>query len=261
MLKPESRPCDHCSYSERLSFNFTFAFQPIVDVRAEQIYSYEALVRGTNGESAGWVLERVNADNRYRFDQACRMQAIELATRLGMRTHLNINFMPNAIYEPENCIRSTFAAAEKYGFPIEQIIFECLESEELRETSRLAHIMSEYKRFGFLTAIDDFGSGFRELTALASFQPDIIKIDMLLLRDVDRDPARRAIVRGLVQMCRELGIRVLAEGVETCAEYRWLAGIGIDLFQGYFFAKPAFEALPTVRFDLLRTPVDEPLVS
>jgi EAL domain-containing protein (putative c-di-GMP-specific phosphodiesterase class I) len=168
-----------------------------------------------------------------------------------MATRLNINFMPNAVYRPENCIRTTFAAAEKYGFPVERIVFEVVENDHLAEASRLVTIMREYKRFGFLTAIDDFGSGFADLKLLARFQPDFLKIDMDLVRGIENDRARQAIVRGIMVTSAALGFRVLAEGVETVAEYAWLRSAGIELFQGYFFARPGFESLPQVDFDSL----------
>lgn len=247
-----SGKCEHCIARGPLDFAFTFAFQPIVDVRLETIYSYEALVRGPAGESAAWVLDQINDENRYRFDQDCRVAAIKLAARLGMSTLLNINFMPNAVYRPENCIRTTFAAAERYGFPIQRVIFEVVENDPLADPSRLVNIMREYKRFGFLTAIDDFGAGFRDLELLARFQPDVLKIDMDLIRDVEQSPARQAIILGTVLMCARLGVRVLAEGVETLAEYAWLRGAGIDLFQGYLFAQPGFEELPAVDFRQFR---------
>jgi len=240
--------CDSCTPSEALGFNFTFAFQPIVDVRTERIVSYEALVRGPKGEGADWVLGQVDAANRYRFDQAARVGAIALAARLGIATNLNINFMPNAVYKPEHCIRTTFAAAQKYGFPIERIVFEVVENDPLPNAGRLVEILTAYKRFGFLTAIDDFGAGFRELGMLAEFQPDVLKIDMQLVRDVDAHAPRQAIVRAIVGLCRELGIRPLAEGVETQQEYAVLCDAGIELFQGYLFARPAFEAAETVDF-------------
>jgi EAL domain-containing protein (putative c-di-GMP-specific phosphodiesterase class I) len=244
--------CDHCIARGPLDFAFTFAFQPVVDVRTETIYSYEALVRGPHGESAFWVLNQVNDENRYRFDQDCRVAAIALAARLGIETNLNINFMPNAVYRPENCIRTTFNAADKYKFPIERIVFEVVENDFLIDSARLVTIMSEYKRFGFITALDDFGAGLRDLELLARFQPEVLKLDMDLVRDIDRDRPRQAIVRGIAVMCAELGIRVLAEGVETIAEYLWLRAAGIDLYQGYLFARPGFETLPLVDFAQLR---------
>jgi len=243
--------CDHCTARGPLDFKFTFAFQPIVDVALGEIFSYEALVRGPSGESAFWVLDQVTDDNRYRFDQDCRVAAIALAARLGMSANLNINFMPNAVYRPENCIRTTFAAADKYGFPVERIIFEVVENDYLTEPSRLVEILSEYKRFGFLTALDDFGAGFAELKLLARFQPDVLKLDMDLVRGIENDRARQAIVRGTIVTSAALDVRVLAEGVETLAEYHWLRNAGIELFQGYLFAHPGLGKLPTVDFEAL----------
>ena len=244
--------CEHCIRRGALNFAFTFAFQPIVDLELRGVYSYEALVRGPAGESAYWVLHQINDENRYRFDQDCRVAAIELASRLGMTTHLNINFMPNAVYRPENCIMSTLQAADTYGFPIERIVFEVVENDHLAESSRLVEIMTAYKRFGFITAIDDFGAGFAELHMLARFQPHILKIDMDLIRGIEQDKTRQAIVNGTIVMCRQLGVRALAEGVETESEFVWLRNAGIELFQGYFFGKPAFEALPEIdHWDLI----------
>ena len=77
-------PCTGCQTGQDLDFDFAFAFQPIVDLRDQSIFANEALVRGSNGEGALSVLNRVNDDNRYRFDQACRVKAIELASRLGL---------------------------------------------------------------------------------------------------------------------------------------------------------------------------------
>ena len=88
---------------------------------------------------------------------------------------------------------------------------------------------------------------------LAEFQPDIIKLDMAMVRDIDRDPVRQAIVQGILGVCKALNIDVIAEGIESLAELRLLQGMGVHLFQGYLFAKPAFEQLPAVTW-----PVDEP---
>jgi EAL domain-containing protein (putative c-di-GMP-specific phosphodiesterase class I) len=131
-------------------------------------------------------------------------------------------------------------------------VFEVVESDHLAESSRLVEIMAEYRRFGFATALDDFGAGFRDLELLVRFQPDILKLDMDLVRGIELDRPRQAVVRGILLMCSELGIRALAEGVETMAEYAWLRSAGIDLFQGYLLARPGFEALPIVDFDKLR---------
>ncbi len=235
--------CQGCKESSALDFDFEFAYQPIVDVRDHSVFAHEALVRGVNGEGALSVLNRVDDTNRYRFDQLCRTRAISTAARLGMDEHLSINFLPNAVYRPELCIRSTLEAARAHNFPLDRLIFETVETEHICNNSHLTNILRQYRQFGFKTAIDDFGAGHSGLTLLADFQPDLIKLDMALVRNVHLDPARQAIVRGIVTMCAELGVTVIAEGIEHAGERDFLADCGIYLMQGYWFAKPAFQAL------------------
>lgn len=234
-------PCGNCTEPERLGFQFSYAYQPIVDVRAQSIYAHEALVRGPAGEPAPSVLSRVNDENRYRFDQACRVKAIKTASQIQLQGKLSINFMPNAIYRPESCIQATLHAARAHSFPVDRIIFETVEGERVSDGKWLAEVLREYKRIGFLTAIDDFGAGFAGLNLLADFQPDIVKLDMELIRHIDQGRARQAIVRSVARMCEELGILIIAEGVETADECRCLDDLGVRLMQGYLFAKPMFE--------------------
>jgi EAL domain-containing protein (putative c-di-GMP-specific phosphodiesterase class I) len=235
--------CKGCRERSALDFEFEFAYQPIVDVRDRSVFAHEALVRGVNGEGALSVLSRVDDTNRYRFDQLCRTRAISTAARLGMDEYLSINFLPNAVYRPELCIRSTLEAAQAHNFPLDRLIFETVETEHVCNNSHLTNILREYRQFGFKTAIDDFGAGHSGLTLLADFQPDLIKLDMALVRNIHLDPARQAIVRGIVTMCTDLNVTVIAEGIEDAGERDFLADCGIYLMQGYWFAKPAFQAL------------------
>ena len=241
-----ARACENCGNSERLCFSFEYAYQPIVDLERGTVYGHEALVRGPNGEGAASVLAQVNENNRYRFDQACRVKAIKGASALGMAEYLSINFLPNAIYKPELCIRTTLEAARTHGFPLDRIIFEVTEGERVEDGPWFAEILREYQRCGFKTAIDDFGAGYAGLTLLADFQPDLVKLDMGLVRNLDTHRARRSIVRNLVRMCHEMDILVIGEGVETQGERDALRDAGVSLMQGYFFAKPAFRAMASV---------------
>jgi EAL domain-containing protein (putative c-di-GMP-specific phosphodiesterase class I) len=252
-----SAPCGgDCTSADKLGFDFNFAYQPIVDLAAGDVWAHEALVRGPQGQGALSVLQQVNGDNRYRFDQLCRVKAVREAVALGIDTRLSINFLPNAVYRPEVCIRTTLQAAQTHGFPIDRIIFETTEGEHVKDTAWYAEVMREYKRIGFLTAIDDFGAGYAGLSLLADFVPDIVKLDMTLLRGIEASRTRQAIVRHATALCCELGIRVVAEGVETAAERDFLADIGITLMQGYFFAKPAFRALVgTQQLPMINEPV------
>lgn len=243
--------CKQCIESVDLGFDFTMAFQPIVHCSSKQIFGYEALVRGLQNESAFSIISRVNDNNRYRFDQLCRIKAIALAAKLNITTMVSINFLPNAVYRPERCIRTTLEAANEYNFPISQIMFEFTEVEKVKDNQHIKNIVEYYKNLGFKTAIDDFGSGYSGLNLLADFQTDIAKLDMDLIRNIDNDPVRQVIVKNCMAMFRELNISPLAEGVETREEMLFLHDIGIDLMQGYYFAKPGFESLPEVDFNLL----------
>lgn len=219
-------------------FAIVMAFQPVVDTAARRIYAYEALVRGENGASAGQVLATITDENRYAFDQACRVKAISTAAKLGLDRRLNINFMPNAVYHPEACLRLTLNAAREHKFPPNLITFEFTEDQHIVDHDHLKGIIETYRRHNFMTALDDFGSGFSGLSLLADFQPDILKIDRVLVADVDKDQPRQAIIAAVVTMAGNLGIEVVAEGVERGEERRALEAMGIHLFQGFFFARP-----------------------
>ncbi len=248
IIQSDYRPmgCAECANGSALGFDFTMALQPIVDLESRSVFAQEALARGVNGEPAGRVFEQVNDSNRYRFDQTCRVKAIALAARLGVDSLLSINFLPNAVYRPELCIRTTLNAAADYGFPAERIIFEVTEGERVSDHAHLRDILQHYQQIGFRTAIDDFGAGYSGLNLLADFQPNLVKLDMALIRNIHQYKSRQAICRAIVQLCRDLDIGVIAEGVETRDELSALRDLGIRLFQGYYFAKPAFEAQATV---------------
>jgi len=234
--------CTGCLQDTEL-FPFTMAFQPVLDVETRQIDAYEALVRGPANEPAFQILSQVNASNRYAFDQACRVKAVTLASSLGITCDLNINFLPNAVYEPRNCLRATLAAARAQNFPLNHLTFEIVEHEDLSDIAHLQRIVTEYRAQGFKVALDDFGIGYSGLVRLAELQPDIVKIDRALIQDCDTTPTKRAIVRSITALANELGVKTVAEGVETAGEFLALRAAGVRFMQGYALARPAFEAL------------------
>lgn len=246
-IKSLAAKCSACKDGVDQPFPFSMAFQPIVDVTTATIYAYEALARGVNGEPAGSVLRQVTMENRYAFDQSCRVKAVTLAARLGLAStgaRLAINFMPGAVYSPAACIQLTLETANKVGFPCELLIFEITEAEHMRDRGHMRAIVDEYRRLGFKVALDDFGSGYCGLNWLADLSADIIKLDMELTRDLLHRPAAMTIVRAMVQLSNSLGIDLIAEGVETIEEYEAILDCGIHLMQGFLLARPAFEALP-----------------
>ena len=228
--------------------DFTFAFQPIVDMQAREVASYEALIRGPGNESAYQILSQVPAEAIFAFDLQARVTAIGLAARLGVSCNLNLNFLPRSLNSSGEAIMSTLEAASRMNLPVSQIVLEIVEGEFIDDIPRFIELMNKYRSLGLLVAIDDFGAGYSGLNLLADFQPDQVKLDMKLIRGIERHGPRQAIVRAINQICSDLGIDVIAEGVETDLEYAWLASQGIRLFQGHLFAKPGFESFPNVNF-------------
>jgi EAL domain-containing protein (putative c-di-GMP-specific phosphodiesterase class I) len=241
---------DEYSAAGGVDFYFTFAFQPIVNASTREIISFEALVRGPGGEPSAEVFALVPRENLYRFDQACRLKAIHVAKRLKIDTRLNINLFPNAINRTGLNIRGTLQASLKEGFPVDKIIFEISEAEKLENYPLVIGIFESYKDFGFKTAIDDFGTGYSGLRMLAEYQPNFIKLDRNLIADIHQDFVRQTIVKGIGNICKQLSIEIIAEGVEIEEEYQWLREIGINIFQGFYFARPSFEALIDVQSKL-----------
>lgn len=243
---PAERLALHAS-AEVAERGFSFAFQPIVHAPSGVVVAYEALVRGPGNEPAAHVLQRVRPHRRYCFDERSRSVAIELAARLGLPCALHINLLPRGL--GARCTRPgpMLAAAEKAGIAPERLVLEIVESEAVRDHARFLCAVSGFRAAGLRIALDDFGAGYAGLTLLAELQPDIIKLDMALVRGIDHLGPRQAIVRGIVRTCLDLGIDLVAEGVETPGELAWCRAEGIELFQGNLIAEAAFERFPPVR--------------
>ena len=241
------RKCTACKDGVEQPMPFSMAFQPIVDVETATVFAYEALVRGPNGESAYSVLSQVTEQNRYGFDQNCRVKAITLACKLGLPqtgSYLSINFMPGAVYSPSACSQLTRKTAREMQIPLARLIFEITEGEEVNDPEHLHRIAEEYRKHGLQVALDDFGAGYSGMNLLASLATDVLKLDMALTRDLPQRPTAQRIVRSMAELCKDLNIRLIAEGIETKDEFDALRDCGIHLMQGYLLARPAFEALP-----------------
>ena len=246
-LFPTTPPrVDYLPGSTGVDFEFSFAFQPIVDAVRQEIISFEALVRGPHGESSSAVFACVPPRSVHRFDQACRCKAIGLAARLNLRAGLNLNLFPNSSRHTRRNVRATLEASLQQGFPVERLVFEVSESERLHHYRRVGRSFEAFEQCGFRTAIDDFGAGLSGLQMLAEYQPNYLKLDRNLIANVDQNPVKQILVGGLIGMCRQLSIDPIAEGVEKAEEYHWLREAGIHFFQGFYFARPVFEALSDV---------------
>ena len=227
---------------------YSYAFQPIVDAVARRVVSYEALVRGARAEPAGLVLRSVAAQWRFAFDQASRETALALSAQLGYGGRLNLNFLPQAPDDAARALARTADQAARHGIALDRLVIEVTEEEAIEDPAGLAGRLNEYRGRGMAVAIDDFGAGYSGLNLLAEFQPDAIKVDMKLVRGIEGHGPRQAIVRAIAQACTDLGIDVIAEGVESQAEFEWFAELGVRFFQDYLFARPAFEQFAPVQF-------------
>lgn len=223
----------------------TSHFQPIVDAAdTSVIFGHEALLRGFEEDETPVPPARIFAAARetdllFQVDLAARQSAIRQAIRHGLRTRIFINFTPASIYDPNYCLRSTVSAVIDSGLPPYLIVFEVIESERVDDVSHLEGILAVYRRAGFRVALDDLGAGYSSLTLMSRIRPDFVKLDRELIRQVDRDAYKAVIAGKLLELARQLKIRVIAEGVETPGELAWLRAHGADYVQGFLIAPPA----------------------
>lgn len=224
----------------------TTHFQPIVDVKKNEIYGYESLARAVDEDGSliypdklfTWAKE---GDMMFFLDRACRETSLKTAAVKNIRSKVFINFVPTAIYDPEHCLQSTVKWAKQLNFDPKNIIFEVTESEYVEDLDHLKRILDFYKSQGFMVALDDVGSGYSSLNMISKLLPDIVKVDRATIDYIDTNVANQSIFKAIVQIAKENNILVLAEGIERVQELEFCAKEGADLAQGYYFGKPLAE--------------------
>ena len=174
------------------------------------------------------------------FDQRARQTAIRSAATLQMpQVRLFINFMPNTIYDPEVCLRTTMEAVEECGMKISDLVFEVVETEHIPDMNRLHKILDYYRARGAGTAVDDMGAGFSSLEYLTALRPDYVKLDRALVVQSEHKPSARQSLDIIIDQAKQLGIKVIAEGIETETQMQMCRGAGVDFMQGFLFGLPA----------------------
>lgn len=223
--------------------SFTTHFQPIVNANRREVYGHEALLRGVK-ENGGIVspfqLFKMAKDSNLLFNLDRQAREINIANsyKHKLNSKIFINFTPTAIYDPEFCLRSTMEKIREFDIKPEQIVFEVVESEEVSEISHLKRILDYYRSEGFKVALDDLGSGYSSLNKLFNLRPDYVKIDMDIVRGIEKDKVKQSILKTIINISKESGIMTIAEGVETKEELDFVVDSGADLIQGYFYSKP-----------------------
>ncbi len=230
---------DHIQYCQRLvGSDIQFAFQTILDATEQEVIGFEALVRGIKSEPAALVMSRIGHDDRFAFDQACRIRAIEAATEFDIDVDLHLNCTDVKAANVHRVIEVIEHYARRYKLDLDRIVLEMKNLHAIDSRSDLTTVREAIREAGMYTLADNFGQRDADLGPPARFRPDLLKLDHHLVENIHQRPAAQAIVRGALAMCRDLEIRVIAAGVENNEEFHWLQAAGVELFQGYFFAQP-----------------------
>ena len=212
------------------------AFQPIVDVQTRTVFAYEALIRTdepTLRRPDLLIAAAERLDRIHDLGRAVRAAVARDAAAAPADVLLFVN-----VHGLELTDEALFASDSPLCALSARVVLEITERIGIDEVAGPARV-AMLRKLGYRIAVDDLGAGYAALGALAVLEPEIVKLDMSLVREIQRHPTKRRVVGAIATLCRELGSRVVAEGVETLDELAVIRDLGIDLIQGYLFAKPA----------------------
>ncbi len=214
------------------------AFQPIISSSRRCVVGYEALMRTAEPDPFPGPLEVLDAaerlDRTSAVDERVFRCVADVASLAPAETLLFVNIHPAALAHPD------LFAAENPLIPFApRIVLEITERSSLERVPDIDAKIAALRETGFRIAIDDLGSGYAGLTSLVQLRPDFVKFDRALVDGVHRSAPRAKLLQSMEGLCREFGIRTIAEGVERAEDARALVEIGCDLLQGYHFARPA----------------------
>ncbi|MEZ4365324.1 MAG: EAL domain-containing response regulator [Kofleriaceae bacterium] len=211
------------------------AYQPITVARTGEVFAYEALVRSTVPAMARPDQLFAAAVDTNRLPELGRAIRAAVATTLTTRPSLRVfvNLHPSDLLDED----LLDPAAPLSAFA-ERVVLEITERAPLDEIADLPSRLAALRAMGYQLALDDLGAGYAGLTSFVQLTPEVVKLDMFLVRDCDTNPTKRKIIQSVQTLCGELGIRVVAEGIETQAERATLLALGCDLMQGYLMARP-----------------------
>jgi diguanylate cyclase (GGDEF)-like protein len=217
-------------------------YQPIVNLRGGSIFAWEALARGPVGsalESPAMLFdfaEEVGAI--FALEKACREAAIQGFLPHGHGAKLFCNVHPRTLLDPAFTPGETRRLLDKYGMEPRDVVLEITERHSVQDFNLFHRTLKHYRDAGYSVAVDDVGTGYSGLVSIAEIQPDFIKIDMSLVRGVDVNPVRRALIETLLTFAEKVGCRIVAEGIETEAELACLIRMGVHFGQGFFLGRP-----------------------
>lgn len=244
-LRLVGRPDAHRTASAYLDAGLDMAYQPIVHLGSGSVLAYEALARPRHPDAGGplgffSVLEQAGRrleGERAAFEAA--IQGLLTSERAFPRVKLFVNASPTTLMDPQFDVTELILLAERAGLAASDLVVEVTESEAVDDLDSLARRADRLRHLGIGIAVDDAGAGHASFRVITRLRPSYIKIDRDLVVDVDTDGARHAFIEAMVRFSREIGSRLIAEGIETEAELASLAGLGVEAGQGFFLARPA----------------------
>ncbi|MCM3759043.1 EAL domain-containing protein [Sporosarcina aquimarina] len=221
-------------------------YQPIVDAE-RAVFGYELLARFHSPDGRMIYPDEAFAAARsrgrlYALDRLCRITAVRHAAPL-INKKAFINFVPTSIYSPEFCLQSTVAVAEQFNIDPFQLVFEVVETDKVDDVEHLKTILRYYRDKGFNYALDDVGEGYSTVELLSDLKPHYMKLDRSFVDGVSLDVKKQKNAELFLMKAKESGSVPLAEGIEREEDFEWLKKKGYQLFQGYFFGKPALSPL------------------
>jgi len=221
---------------DRALSSLWMAYQPIVRAVDSSLFAYEALMRVDEPmlPHPGAVLDAAErADRIHDVGRAVRANVVT-GTRGANKGWL---FFVNL--HPEDLLDATlFLGDSPFAALAEHVVLEITERMSLDQVSHVQDKVARLRQLGFRIALDDLGAGYAGLTSFTQLEPEFVKLDMSLVRDIHETPTKRKIVRSMVDLCHDLGKQIVAEGIENAQERDVLIELGCDLLQGYLFAKP-----------------------
>ncbi|MDB4989771.1 MAG: hypothetical protein JWN04_4949 [Myxococcaceae bacterium] len=223
---------------ERALETLWMAFQPIVNGPARAVFGYEALVRCAEpsiGHPGALFDTAERLDRMHDLGRAIRRRVADAVQHAPANALIFVNAHAGELSDPE-----LSAASSPLSKIAERVVLEITERSALDRVPGVLARVAELRKRGFRIAIDDLGAGYAGLSSFAQLDPEFVKLDMSLVRDVHLRPKKRSVVRAMINLCRDdLGVQVISEGVECTEEREVLELDGGDLLQGYLFARPA----------------------
>lgn len=217
-------------------------FQPIVSLRDGSVYGYEALSRGPIGtemESPITLFDYAEKYNKlWELESLCRSKALEAVYTMKAEIKLFLNVNPNILHDVKFRQGFTKEYLNKYAIDPERLIFEITEREAIKNISDFIQIVQNYKDQNYKIAIDDAGAGYSGLNLISDIKPHFIKLDMKLVRDVDKDVTKQSLIRSMSEFASLTNTLLIAEGIETENELSKLIEIGVQYGQGYLIQRP-----------------------